>query len=143
VADGHFILAVGNDGQFRRFCEVLGLGAFADPRFATNAARVANRAALREFIMPALAECNRSDLLARLETAGVPASPINTIAEMFSDPQVKARGMELALSDDAGATLPSVRAPITLSETPLSYDRPSPRLGQHTEEILAELETKP
>ncbi|MCO6049973.1 CoA transferase [Mesorhizobium sp. RP14(2022)] len=143
VADGHFILAVGNDGQFRRFCEVLGLGAFMDPRFATNAARVENRTALREFIMPVLAECNRSALLARLETAGVPASPINTIAEMFSDPQVKARGIQLALSDDAGATLPSVRAPITLSETPLSYDRPSPRLGQHTEEILAELETKP
>src|SRR5690606_24712994 len=112
AADGHFILAVGNDGQFQKFCKAVGLDALPqDADFATNA-------------------------------AGVPASPINTIGEMFSDPQVKARGMRLDLDDGHGNRLPSVRSPMRLSETPLVYDRSSPRLGEHTAEILAELEKK-
>ena len=140
VKDGHFILAVGNDGQFAKFCAAVGLdGLAADPDFATNAARVANREALRDRMLPALAAFNRDELLAKLETAGVPASPINTIGQMFSDPQTVARGMRLDLDDGHGNALPSVRSPMVMSETPLAYSRPSPRLGEHTEEILAEL----
>ena len=139
--DGHFILAVGNDGQFARFCAVARLdGLPKDERFATNAARVANREALRELMLPALAAFERDALLAKLEAAGVPASPINDIGQMFADPQVVARGMRLALDDGHGNSLPSVRAPMVMSATPLVYERPSPRLGEHTAEILAELE---
>jgi crotonobetainyl-CoA:carnitine CoA-transferase CaiB-like acyl-CoA transferase len=140
VKDGHFILAVGNDGQFAKFCAVVGLaGLAADPDFATNAARVANREALRGHMMPALATFGRDELLAKLETAGVPASPINTIGQAFADQQTVARGMRLDLDDGHGNALPSVRSPMLMSETPLAYDRPSPRLGEHTDEVLAEL----
>ncbi|CAN7168848.1 CaiB/BaiF CoA transferase family protein [Aminobacter sp. LjRoot7] len=141
VRDGHFILAVGNDGQFQKFCAIVGLEAIAtNPLFATNSARVANRVALREKIVAALAGFGREELLARLEASGVPASPINTIGQAFADPQAIARGMRMDLDDGLGNKLPSVRAPMVMSETPLAYDRPSPRLGQHTAEILAELE---
>lgn len=141
VSDGHFILAVGNDGQFAKFCAVVGLdGLAADPAFATNAARVANRDALRGHMLPALAAFTRDDLLTRLQAAGVPASPINTIAQMFEDPQTLSRGMRIDLDDGHGNALPSVRAPMMMSGTPLTYERPSPRLGEHTAEILAELE---
>ena len=141
VRDGHFILAVGNDGQFQKFCAIVGLEAIAtDPLFATNSARVANRVALREKIVAALAAFDRETLLARLEASGVPASPINTIGQAFADPQAIARGMRMDLDDGHGNTLPSVRAPMVMSQTPLTYDRPSPRLGEHTAEILAELE---
>jgi len=141
VRDGHFILAVGNDGQFRKFCKVAGLNHLADdPAYASNAARVSNRVALRELIVPALAVFDRDELLAALEAAGVPAAPVNNIDQAFADPQAIARGMRLDLDDGQGNLLPSVRAPILLSETPLTYSRPSPRLGHHTAEVLAELE---
>ncbi len=143
VADGHVILAVGNDGQFRKFCAIAGLDDLtAHPDYATNAARVANRAGLRAAMVAALSGFLREDLLARLEQAGVPASPINTIADMFADPQAVARGVRLDLDDGHGNALPSVRAPMLMSGTPLSYARPSPRLGEHTAEILAELEAR-
>ncbi|WP_027153825.1 CaiB/BaiF CoA-transferase family protein [Mesorhizobium sp. WSM2561] len=141
VKDGHIILAIGNDGQFAKFCAAVGLDELpSNPDFATNPARVANRATLREHIIEALKIFDRDPLLARLEAAGVPASPINTIGEMFADPQTIARGMRLDLDDGHGNLLPSVRAPMIMSGTPLVYERPSPRLGEHTEEILAELE---
>ncbi|MBB6013423.1 crotonobetainyl-CoA:carnitine CoA-transferase CaiB-like acyl-CoA transferase [Aquamicrobium lusatiense] len=143
VSDGHFILAVGNDSQFAKFCAVIGRAELAeDPQFATNSARVANRHALREHTVPALAGFGRAEILAALEKAGVPASPINDISQTFADPQVVARGMRLDLDDGHGNTLPSVRAPMVMSATPLAYERPSPRLGEHTEEILAELEER-
>ncbi len=143
VKDGHFILAVGNDGQFQKFCAVVGLDDLPrDPAFATNPARVANRAALRAKMIEKLATLERDPLLAALEKASVPASPINTIGQMFADPQTIARGMRLDLDDGHGNLLPSVRAPMVMSGTPLVYERPSPRLGEHTDEILAELETK-
>ena len=141
VKDGFFILAVGNDGQFQRFCKVVGLDHLAtDPDFATNPARVTNRVRLRETIVETLAGWEREALLPLLDAAAVPASPINDIAQMFADPQVVARGMRMDLDDGQGNTLPSVRAPMVMSGTPLKYERPSPRLGQHTQEILAELE---
>ncbi|MER9880805.1 CaiB/BaiF CoA-transferase family protein [Mesorhizobium sp. M0118] len=141
VKNGHIILAVGNDGQFAKFCAAVGLDELAsNPDFATNPARVANRARLREHMIEALKAFDRDPLLARLEAAGVPASPINNIGQMFADPQTIARGMRLDLDDGHGNLLPSVRAPMVMSGTPLVYERPSPRLGEHTEEILAELE---
>jgi len=141
VKDGHIILAVGNDGQFGKFCAVVDLADLpANPDFATNPARVANRTKLRGTIVEALKTLDRDALLAKLDAAGVPASPINTIGQMFDDPQTVARGMRLDLDDGHGNRLPSVRAPMVMSGTPLVYERPSPRLGEHTQEILAELE---
>lgn len=143
VADGHIILAVGNDGQFQRFCKAVGLQALAaDPDYATNAARVVNRKRLRELILEKTGTVERGPLLEKLEAAAVPASPINNIGQMFSDPQTIARGMRMDLDDAYGNALPSVRAPMVMSETPLAYGRPSPRLGEHTEEILKELDAK-
>jgi crotonobetainyl-CoA:carnitine CoA-transferase CaiB-like acyl-CoA transferase len=141
VRDGHIILAVGNDGQFAKFCAAVGLDDLPkNPDFATNPARVANRVKLRELIIEALKPLDRDQLLAKLEAASVPASPINNIGQTFADPQTIARGMRLDLDDGHGNLLPSVRAPMVMSGTPLVYERPSPRLGEHTEEILAELE---
>ena len=141
LKDGHFILAAGNDGQFQRFCKVVGLERLAtDPDFATNPARVSNRVRLREQLIAALAGWTKADLLPKLDAAAVPASPINDIAEMFSDPQTIARGMRMELADGHGTRLPSVRAPMLMSATPPVYERPSPRLGEHTAEILAELD---
>ncbi|RAZ90701.1 CoA transferase [Mesorhizobium hawassense] len=141
VRDGHIILAVGNDGQFGKFCAAVGLADLpSNPDFATNPARVTNRVKLRERIIETLATLDRDPLLAKLEAASVPASPINTIGQMFADPQTIARGMRLDLDDGHGNRLPSVRAPMVMSGTPLVYERPSPRLGEHTDEILAELE---
>lgn len=143
VADGHIILAVGNDGQFRHLCQVLGLEALADdPDFATNPARVEHRKRLREKLVATLAGWQKQPLLDRLEAANVPASPINDIGEAFADPQAIARGMRMDLDDGQGNALPSVRAPMLMSKTPPVYDRPSPRLGEHTAEVLAELEAK-
>jgi crotonobetainyl-CoA:carnitine CoA-transferase CaiB-like acyl-CoA transferase len=143
VRDGYMILAVGNDGQFQRFCKAVGLEHLAAvPDFATNPARVTNRARLREHIVATLEGWDRDPLLAELEKAAVPASPINDIAQMFTDPQVVARGMRMDLDDGHGNALPSVRAPMVMGGTPLRYERPSPRLGEHTQEVLAELKKK-
>jgi crotonobetainyl-CoA:carnitine CoA-transferase CaiB-like acyl-CoA transferase len=141
VKDGHIILAVGNDGQFQRFCGAVGIPELAeDSDFATNPARVANRVRLREKLVAELSTREKGPLLVALEKATVPASPINNIAEMFEDPQIVARGLRMDLSDGDGNALPSVRAPMLMSKTPLAYERPSPRLGEHTEEILRELD---
>ncbi len=143
VKDGHIILAVGNDGQFHRFCKVVGIDSLADdPEFSTNPARVTHRKQLRERIVAALSTWTRDDLLPKLDAAAVPAGPINNIAEMFADPQVIARGMRMDLDDGHGNMLPSVRAPMIMHGTPLRYERPSPRLGEHTDEILAELKER-
>ncbi|MFC3075162.1 CaiB/BaiF CoA transferase family protein [Shinella pollutisoli] len=142
AADGHVILAVGNDGQFRKFCAILGLaGTGEDERFSTNRARVANRIELRRLVTEKTAGWAKADLLAACEREGVPAGPINSIAETFADPQVKARGLRIDLPDADGNLIPGVRTPIVFSGTPLAYDRPSPRLGEHTQAVLSELET--
>ena len=143
VSDGHVIIAVGNDGQFGKLCRIVGLDRLpADARYATNAARVENRVALHDALVAAFVPLRRDDLLAKLEAAGVPASPINTIGQMFDDPQVKARGMRIDLDDGHGNSLPGVRSPLRMSKSPLAYHRPSPRLGEHTAEVLAELENE-
>ena len=129
TADGWFILAVGNDAQFRRFCAVAGLDALAgDPRFATNPARVAHRDTLTARITEATQRFARDDLLARLEAEGVPAGPINTVAEAFADPQVLHRGMALSIPRAGAAAVPGVRTPIRFSDADLVLDRPAPPL---------------
>ncbi|MEQ8482236.1 MAG: CaiB/BaiF CoA-transferase family protein [Hoeflea sp.] len=141
VRDGHVIIAVGNDGQFQRFCKLLNNDAMAaDPDFQTNPSRVAHRDRLREEIIAAMRSWTKADMLAACENNAVPAGPINTIAEMFADPQAISRELRMDLSDSAGTDIPSVRAPILLPASPLTYTRPSPRLGEHTDEVLAELE---
>ncbi|TWF54407.1 CaiB/BaiF CoA transferase family protein [Neorhizobium alkalisoli] len=140
VLDGHIILAVGNDGQFRRFCRILGIEAVADDeRYATNKARVAHRVEVRSLLLAETAKWTKVDLLKACGENAVPVGPINTIGEMFEDPQVKARGLRVDLEAADGTVIPGVRTPIVLSETPLSYHRPSPKVGEHTQEILAEL----
>ncbi len=140
TADGYLILAVGNDGQFRRLCAILGVETHADDeRYATNKARVANRNEVRAFISAETLKWNKAELLKACEANAVPAGAINTIEDMFADPQIVARGLRIDLEDSAGTVIPSVRTPIVLSETPLTYARPSPRLGEHQEEVLAEL----
>ena len=135
VADGWVIVAVGNDGQFARLCAALGLDALAgDPRFATNAARVARRAELERELTAKTRLWRRDDLMAALEKAVVPAGPINTVADLFADPQFAARGMRI---DPEGT--PGVRSPIVMSESPLALARRSPKLGEHQAEILREI----
>ena len=143
VSDGHVIIAVGNDGQFQRFCKVLGASDLAtDPQFLKNPDRVADRARLRQAIIGYMAGWTKAAILAACDANAVPAGPINTIAEMFVDPQIVARKMRFELEDSAGTAIPQVRSPIILPASPLSYERPSPRLGEHTDEVLAELEKK-
>ncbi|GAJ90810.1 CoA transferase [Agrobacterium sp. SHOUNA12C] len=140
TADGYLILAIGNDGQFRRLCAILGIDSHADDeRYATNKARVAHRHDVRAFISAKTLTWNKADLLKACEDNAVPAGAINTIEDMFADPQIKARGLRIDLEDAVGTVIPSVRTPVVLSETPLTYTRPSPRLGEHQEEVLAEL----
>jgi len=135
VSDGHFILAVGNDGQFRRACAVLGLPDLPDdPAYATNPARVANRAALVPMLQTVLNRWTRDGILAAFEAAGVPAGPINGIDDVFDDPQVRARGMRIVQG-----TVPGVRLPILFDGQPMVAQRPCPRLGEHTDEVLAGL----
>ena len=141
VADGFLILAIGNDGQFRRLCTLLGIPAIAgDERYATNKARVANRVDVRRIVSTETLKWSKAELLRLCEQNAVPAGAINTIDEMFADPQVVARGLRIDLQDAAGTAIPGVRTPVILSETPLRYERPSPRLGEHQQEVLVELE---
>ncbi|MDM9620928.1 CaiB/BaiF CoA-transferase family protein [Rhizobium sp. S96] len=140
TADGYLILAVGNDGQFRRLCTILGLDEVADDaRFATNKARIAHRDEVRRLVTTETLKWLKADLLKACEANAVPAGAINTIEEMFADPQIKARGLRVDLEDAVGTIIPGVRTPVVLSQTPLRYERPSPRLGEHHEEVLAEL----
>jgi crotonobetainyl-CoA:carnitine CoA-transferase CaiB-like acyl-CoA transferase len=141
VADGHVIVAVGNDGQFARFVAVLGQPELAqDKRFNSNAGRVGHRAELVPLLTELTLKVTRDALLSALEKQGVPAGPINTVADVFADPQVIARGMKIDLPapDAKAGSIPSVRSPIVLDGKPMAADRPSPRLGQHTDEVLSD-----
>lgn len=138
TSDGHLIVAVGNDTQFRRLCEVLGAVELADdPRHATNETRVVNRKTLIPKLGELIGAFRRDDLLAALDRAGVPAGPINNVAQVFAEPQVIHRGMRIDLPTGDGRSLPSVRSPILMEGSPLSYERASPRLGEHTDTVLA------
>ncbi len=141
VADGHVIVAVGNDGQFRRLAAVLGRPDLADdPRFATNPQRVAHRADLVPDLTRLTLGFSRADLLAALERVGVPCGPINTLADVFADPQVIARGLkvELAAPDAASGSVPSIASPIVLDGVRMVADRVSPGLGGDGGDVLAD-----
>jgi crotonobetainyl-CoA:carnitine CoA-transferase CaiB-like acyl-CoA transferase len=143
AADGHLIVATGNDRQFQKFCAVLGEEKLAqDPAYATNKERLARREELIGKLSAATARMKRDALLDKLEAVQVPAGPINTLAQVFADPQVKHRGMllELASAATPGGKIPGVRSPIVIDEEVMASPRPSPRLGEHTEEILREIE---
>jgi len=140
--DGYIILAVGNDDQFRRFCAFAGLDGIADDeRFATNNARVAHRDALVERIDETIAPRSVSYWLEGLEQVGVPCGPVNDLAQVFDDPQVQHRAMllELPHETDPRVTARQIASPIKLSDTPVSYRRSAPGLGQHTHEVLHEV----
>ncbi|MCX5493999.1 CaiB/BaiF CoA-transferase family protein [Kaistia dalseonensis] len=140
TADRDIIIASGNDGQFRRICTMLGLDLLsADPRFATNAARVANRSELVPILAEAIANRSSADMLAALEQAGVPAGPINDLEGVFADPQVVHRGMARALARDDGSTVPSVRSPIVFDGEPAVAETASPDLGSSDRSIRSAL----
>ena len=142
VADGHVIVAVGNDGQFAKLCKVLGEPALAaDATYLTNADRVRNRETLVPHLSALTLKFARDDLIARLEAVQVPAGPINTLADVFADPQVIARGMRIDMQSAAAAsgTIPGVRTPIIIDGKPMAAEHPSPRLGEHSAEILREI----
>ncbi|WP_426118258.1 CaiB/BaiF CoA transferase family protein [Pseudomonas sp. DSP3-2-2] len=137
TADGDFILTVGNDNQFRKFAEVAGQPQWADdPRFLTNKLRVANRAQLIPLIRQATVFKTTAQWVGELEVAGVPCGPINNLAQVFTDPQVQARGLAMSLPHALGGNVPSVASPIRLSETPVEYRFAPPLLGEHTSEVL-------
>jgi crotonobetainyl-CoA:carnitine CoA-transferase CaiB-like acyl-CoA transferase len=139
TADGDFILTVGNDGQFRKFCEVAGHPEWAeDPRFVSNSARVAHRAELIPLIRQATVFRTTAEWVSALEKAGVPCGPINDLAQVFADPQVLARGLRVELPHPLAGSVPQVASPLRLSATPVEYRNAPPLLGEHTETILAE-----
>jgi formyl-CoA transferase len=136
-ADGHLILAVGNDLQFGKFCEVAGKPEWAtDPRFARNADRVRNRDVLVPMIAEVVRARSQKAWLDALEPLAVPCGPINRLDQVFADPQVAARGMRVDLAHPLAGSVPQVRTPLVFSGTPLSYDRPPPLLGEHTAAVL-------
>jgi len=132
VADGELVIAVGNDAQFRRLVGLLGLAELADdPRARTNADRVQHRAAVVARIQAAVLAWTRADLAGALTAAGIPAGPINTVAEVFADPQVQARGLRLDLDLPGGGSVPGVRLPIRMPGVDTLRGFAAPRLGAH------------
>ncbi len=137
--DGHVVVAVGNDAQFARLAAAMGRPELAaDPRFSTNAARVAHREALVAAMAPLLAARDTDAWVRALDAADVPAGPINDVAQVFEDPQVRHRGLRVEVPRAGGAPVPVVASPIRLSRTPVEH-RPPPRLGEHTREVLVEV----
>jgi crotonobetainyl-CoA:carnitine CoA-transferase CaiB-like acyl-CoA transferase len=140
ASDGHIIVAVGNETQFARMCEVIGRPELAsDARFASNASRVHNREELVAILQGILVTRTMRDWLQALERAGVPCGPINTVADVFADPQVQARGLKLHLPHPSIGSVPSVANPIKYSATPIDYRSAPPMLGADTDEILREM----
>ena len=142
TADGFVILAVGNDSQFAKFCEFAECAEFtADPRFATNPARVENRDALIPLLNNVMKTKSSKQWLDGLESLGVPCGPINTLSQVFNDPQVRHREMQMSMPHLVAGhgEVDLVANPIRMSETPVTYRLPPPTLAQHSDEVLAEL----
>ena len=141
VADGHLILAVGKDSQFAKFCGVAGhAGVAQDPRFTRNADRVRHRDTLVPMLASWMRARTRGDWLAALEAAKVPCGPINDLAEVFADPQVREREMTVQMPHPLAGRVRLVASPMKFSATPVQYRRPPPLLGEHTAELLREFE---
>lgn len=137
TADGHMILAIGNDGQFARFCQAAGHAALAsDARYTTNAARVTHRVALIATLRDITRTRSTREWVSLLESVGVPCGPINNLADVFADPQVQARGMQMQMDHAVAGDIPLVASPIRLSDTPVQYHQAPPVLGQHTREVM-------
>jgi crotonobetainyl-CoA:carnitine CoA-transferase CaiB-like acyl-CoA transferase len=137
TADGSVILACGNDNLFRKFCAVAGCAELADdPRFAGNGKRVENRAELTRLLQAVFSKRGTKEWVELLEAAGVPNGPINDVAQVFEEPQVKARGIKVEMEHPVAGRLPTVASPMRFSATPVEYTLAPPVLGQHTEEIL-------
>ena len=137
TADGAIILACGNDNLFNKFCEVAQCQHLAqDPKFATNGQRVSNRAEITELLAAIFNEKSTKEWVGLLDDAGVANGPINSIAEVFEEPQVQARGMQIQLDHATAGKVTLVGSPMKFSATPISYETPPPALGQHTQEIL-------
>ncbi len=140
TSDGHIIIAVGNDGQFARFCTVAGQAILAlDPRFLSNKDRVGNRDILVPLLEDILKTRTTDDWIAALEAANVPCGPINTLDRVFADQQVQHRNMQFSLTRSDGVKTEMVATPIKFSETPLAYKLAPPKLGEHTAEILHQI----
>jgi crotonobetainyl-CoA:carnitine CoA-transferase CaiB-like acyl-CoA transferase len=140
AADAFIIVAVGNDGQFARFCEVLGVPEWPrDPRFATNAKRVGHRDLLVGMIAERMRARPAREWLALLEAASVPCGPINDLAQVFADPQVRHRGLQVRAPHPAAGEVSMVASPMRFSATPIAYDRAPPLLGEHTAEVLQDV----
>jgi len=138
--DGYIALAVGNDGQFAALCKVIGRDDWAqDARYAKNRARVDNRDALLKALGDTFKTQDRAHWVAKLDDAGVPCGPINTVADLLADPQIAARQMLLDLPHPQSGKVPLVASPMRFREAPIAYERAPPLLGQHADEILAEL----
>ncbi|HUH24629.1 MAG TPA: CaiB/BaiF CoA-transferase family protein, partial [Brevundimonas sp.] len=144
-SDGMVVIAVGNDGQFRALAKALGVEPMGvDPRFATNALRVQHRVELSPTLAALTAGFTMKGLMAALEAAGVPCGPVNTIDQVFEEPQALHRGLTVEQSrDDLATPIRTVASPIRLSKTPVRYDAPPPKLGQDTEAVLAGLSLTP
>ena len=137
--DGALVLAVGNDGQFAKLCEALGQPELAtDERFATNAARVRNNAALYPLLRDLFGRRDRADWVTALDAAGVPCGPINSVPEVFADPQIRHRQMRIDLPHPLSGSVPLVASPLRLTNAPVKHDRAPPLLGEHTDEVLRE-----
>jgi crotonobetainyl-CoA:carnitine CoA-transferase CaiB-like acyl-CoA transferase len=138
--DGDAIIAIGNDGQYARFCEAAGIPELIDdPRFKDNPARIANRDALKTLISAAMGKRTTDDWIKLLEPLGVPCGPINRLDQVFANPQVVHRQLRVDVPHPVAGTLPLVANPIQFSRTPIRYDAPPPLLGQHTDEVLREV----
>ncbi len=137
TSDGDVILACGNDNLYRKFCAAAGCAQYADdPRFATNGKRVENRAELTRLLQDVFATRTTKEWVAVLEAAGVANGPINTLAEVYEEPQVKARGIRVEMDHPVAGRLSTVASPMRFSATPVEYKLPPPLVGQHTEEVL-------
>lgn len=138
TADGDMVLTVGNDSQFRRLCEVIGRPEWAgDERFSTNKARVSNREQLIPLLRQATVMCTTDEWIDALEAVNVPCGPVNTLEQVFSNPQVQARGMQVAVEHEKMGKVPGVGNPIRLGLTPITYRSAPPTLGQDTAEVLS------
>jgi crotonobetainyl-CoA:carnitine CoA-transferase CaiB-like acyl-CoA transferase len=140
TADGYMILAIGNDGQFAKFCQAVDHPEWAnDERFASNQGRVIHRDVLIPLMRQTTVMRTTREWIALFEQVGVPCGPINTLADVFADPQVQARGLQFTMPHPVAGDIPLVASPIRMSETPVQYRTTPPQLGQHTRAVLSEV----